>query len=144
VWIAERAHGHTHRAFVADFGWRDIYMRSRKYYIEALIIAGFFTLASGIYAALNFAFEDLPMHDYARVVVSFVCLGLLLGTIYAFDAESEMKVASRPLIRCLVGCLCGAVTGAIWQWPPEAILLGTTVGAMLGLLGMMWAKFAHF
>lgn len=118
--------------------------QTRKYYIEALIIAGFFALASGIYAALNFAFEDLPMNDYARVVVSFLCLGLFLGTIYAFDAESEMKVASRPLIRCLVGCLCGAVTGTIWQWPPEAILLAAIVGAMLGLLGMMWAKFVDF
>lgn len=118
--------------------------QARKYYIEALILAGFFALASGIYAALNLAFQDLPMNDFVRIVVSFLCLGLLLGTIYAFDAESQMKVGERPLIRCLVGCLCGAVTGAIWQWPPQAIALATIVGAMLGLLGMMWAKFAHF
>jgi hypothetical protein len=29
----------------------------RKYYVEALVVAGVMTLASGIYAALSFAFQ---------------------------------------------------------------------------------------
>jgi uncharacterized membrane protein len=118
--------------------------QARKYYVEALVVAGVMTLASGIYAALSFSFQGLPLNDHVRVVVSFLCFGLLLGTIFAFDAESDMKVGNRPFIRCGVGCLCGAVTGAIWQWPVEAIVLSAIVGAILGLLGMTWARFADF
>jgi len=118
--------------------------RGKKYYVEALIIVGLISLASGIYAALTFVFQGLPLNDYARIIGSFLCLGLLLGTILAFDSVSDMKVENRPLIRLLVGCLCGAVVGVIWHWSPEAIALATIVGAILGLLGMMWAKFVDF
>jgi uncharacterized membrane protein len=110
-------------------------------YAEALVIAGVVGLLCAIYAAVYFAFEAMPLRDYVRVLLSFLCFGLLIGTIFAFDAESELKLADRPGIRCLVGCLCGAVIGAVWDGPLEATALAIIVGAILGLLGMSWAGF---
>lgn len=116
----------------------------RKYYGEALILMGLMAAAGAIYATFSLMFEDLPFNDYARGVCSFACFGLLLGAIHAFDKESARGTPNRPFIRLMVGCLCGAAIAVIWNWSVQAIILAMLVGAILGLLGNVWAKWIEF
>lgn len=116
----------------------------RKYYGEALILMGLMAAAGATYAAISLIFSELPFNDYARGVCSFACFGLLLGAIHAFDKESGRDTPNRPFLRLLVGCLCGAAIGVIWHWQVQAIVLASLVGAILGLLGAIWANWVQF
>jgi hypothetical protein len=116
----------------------------RKHYAGALIGIGLMGIAGAMYAGLSFVLDGLPLNDYARLVFSFACLGLLIGVVEEFDAESGRHVRSRPFLRCAAGAICGAAVAVIWHSPAEAILLAAIAGAILGLLGKMWSKWMQF
>lgn len=111
---------------------------------KALLLIGLTGLAASLYAALNMAFDGLPFADYIRWIVSFMCFGLLLGGILAFDSEASERFGNRPFLRALIGALSGAAIGGVWNWPSDGIVLAGVIGLVLGLLGMVWAKHVDF
>jgi hypothetical protein len=36
------------------------------------------------------------------------------------------------------------ILAALWRWPREGVLLSALLGAILGYLGMVWAKYVQF
>ncbi|MGZ3241542.1 MAG: hypothetical protein ACXWJK_15030 [Burkholderiaceae bacterium] len=111
---------------------------------RSVLLIGLFGLVTALYAAINMVFDGMPFEHYIRGVASFACFGFLLGGIFSFDSESELKVENRPILRALVGCISGISVGLLWHWPVEGIVVSGMVASLLGLLGMVWAKYAQF
>ena len=66
------------------------------------------------------------------------------GGIYAFDPDSDLKIKSSAIGRMSFGVIASLILSALWRWPLEAVALASLIGAVLGYVGMMWAKFADF
>lgn len=87
---------------------------------------------------------DARWPDVLRGLGSFACLGFFLGGIYAFDPDSDLKIKSSSVGRSLFGVVSAAVLSLLWQWPREGLLLAVVIGAILGHLGLLWAKYVQF
>ena len=75
---------------------------------------------------------------------SFGCLGFLLGGIYAFDPESELRFRSSSLGRMFFGLVAALLLAALWRWPGEGVALAILIGILLGYFGMAWARYVNF
>lgn len=78
------------------------------------------------------------------VIASFGCFGFLLGGIYAFDPESELKIKSSAIGRMMFGLIAALLLAILWRWPGEGMALAALLGVVLGYLGMTWAKYVDF
>ena len=112
---------------------------------KAIILAVFFAVTSAG-AALSYAasWTDISWRQAQLWAASFCCLGFLLGGIYAFDPDSNLKIKSSAIGRMSFGVIASLILSALWRWPLEGVALASLIGAVLGYLGMMWAKFADF
>ncbi|MBR7634155.1 hypothetical protein [Janthinobacterium lividum] len=112
---------------------------------KAIILAVFFAVISAG-AALSYAapWTDISWRQALLWTGSFCCLGFLLGGIYAFDPDSDLKIKSSAIGRMSFGVIASLILSALWRWPLEGVALAGLIGAVLGYLGMMWAKFADF
>jgi len=112
---------------------------------KAIILAVFFAMASAA-AALSYVspWTDISWQRVLLWTGSFGCFGFLLGGIYAFDPESDLKIKSSALGRMSFGVLASFIFAALWRWPIEGIALASLIGAVLGYFGMTWAKFVDF
>ena len=112
---------------------------------KAIILAVFFSMISAC-AALSYAalWTDISWRHALLGTGSFGCLGFLLGGIYAFDPDSDLKIKSSAIGRMSFGVIASLILSALWRWPLEAVALASLIGAVLGYVGMMWAKFADF
>jgi hypothetical protein len=112
---------------------------------KALILAIFFaviTAAAGmLYAA---PWTGIRWHDLLLGIGSFACFGFLLGGIYAFDPESDLKITSSGTGRMSFGAAAALILSVLWHWPLEGAALAVLMGAMLGYLGMTWARYVDF
>lgn len=118
---------------------------SMKTFREALILAALFSAITAIAGLLH----GIPsLHSTLKEVLlgtgSFGCLGFLLGGIYAFDPESELRIKSSSIGRMFFGLLASLLLAALWQWPREAIGLAALAGVVLGYFGMTWARYINF
>ena len=112
---------------------------------KAIILAIVFALIAAIAALLHAApWTDLSWRGTLLGLGSFGCFGFLLGGIHAFDPESDLKITSSASGRISFGVLAALVLSALWRWPPDGIALASIIGAVLGYLGMTWAKFVDF
>lgn len=114
-----------------------------KYLLQALGVVGLCSLVGAAYAAFNFIDGCRPLGNHLRLILSGACVGSFAGCIFAFDADSDLHVADRPLLRGVAGALCGLALGCIWHWGREGFILATVIGTGLGLLGMIWARILH-
>jgi hypothetical protein len=107
---------------------------------KAFLLGMFFAVVAAI-AALSYS---LPSggnwRDLVRWLASFGCFGFLFGGVYAFDPESELKIRSSVLGRTTFGIVAAILLSALWHWPVEGAALAALGGAVLGYLGMLWAR----
>jgi hypothetical protein len=112
---------------------------------KAIILAVFFSMISAV-AALSYASQWTDI-SWRRVLLgtgSFGCFGFLLGGIYAFDPESDLKIKSSAIGRMSFGIVAALILSVLWRWPLEGVALASLIGAVLGYFGMIWARFADF
>ena len=112
--------------------------------VRGLLMVGSFGVGLAAYAVLQVVTRGPALIGAVPFIASFACFGLLLGAIFAFDEESELKAADRPLLRVALSVLSGLSLALIWHWPGEAIALSVLVSGVLGFFGMLWAKYVDF
>jgi hypothetical protein len=112
---------------------------------KALVLAVMCALLAG-FAGLTYLVPagGASWTSALRWVGSFCCLGFLLGGIYAFDPDSDLKITCSAIGRMVFGLAAALLLSAVWRWPLEAAALAGLVGAALGYFGMSWAKHANF
>lgn len=112
---------------------------------KAIILAVLFAVLSAV-AALSHVvtWTDTSWQRALIGTGSFGCFGLLLGGIYAFDPESDLKIKSSAIGRMSFGVMASLILSALWRWPLEGIALASLIGAALGYFGMTWAKLVDF
>lgn len=124
--------------------------RSRLVAIAGTILL--FALVFVVALLLN-GFPYLPWNDwraFVGIAVFFGVLGAFYGTIVALDRESGMAKEDRPLLRTvLCGALAAAAVMLVQAWPPHTFdplgpVTGFVIGAFLGWLGWVWAKYIDF
>jgi len=112
---------------------------------KALILAILFAVITAVAGILYGApWTAVGWHSLLLFVGSFGCFGFLLGGIYAFDPESDLKITSSAPGRTSFGAAASLVLSALWHWPLEGVALAGLVGVVLGYLGMIWAKYVDF
>ncbi|MFZ4877695.1 hypothetical protein ACL9RI_21655 [Janthinobacterium sp. Mn2066] len=112
---------------------------------KALILVIWFAVVAALAGLLHAApWTGASLQRLALWAVSCGCVGLLLGGIYAFDAESELKIKSSAVGRTAIGIAASLLLAVVWRWPLEGMVLAGSIGAALGYLGMLWAKYAYF
>ncbi len=77
-------------------------------------------------------------------IASLACFGFLLGGIYAFDPQSDLKIMPSSFGRISFGIAASLLLAFLWHWPFEGALLAGLIGAVLGYFGMSWAKYIDF
>lgn len=117
---------------------------ARRQVLRGLLLAGGVAVGVAAYAAVEVLIGGDSLAGFLPLVASFGCFGLLLGAIFAFDAESEFKGTNRPLARVLTSTVAGLALSLLWRWPAEGVALSALVFGFLGYLGMSWAKYVDF
>lgn len=87
---------------------------------------------------------DISSQRLLLCIAFFGCFGMLLGGIYAFDAESDLNIRASVIGRITIGSTASLILGLVWHWSLEFIVLASFIGAVLGYLGMSWAKYVEF
>ena len=111
---------------------------------KSLTLGLLFAVAAAI-AGLTYALPS--QSDWSRVllgVASLACFGFLLGGIYAFDPNSDLRIKASSFGRISFGIVSALLLSALWRWPTEAVALSVLLGIILGYLGMLWAKYVEF
>lgn len=111
---------------------------------KSVALGALFAAAAAI-AGLSYALPSQA--EWGRLllgIASFACFGFFLGGIYAFDPESELKIKSSSFGRVSFGLVSALLLAALWRWPLEGVFLSALLGAILGYLGMSWAKYVQF
>jgi hypothetical protein len=116
----------------------------RQPLVRGLFVAGGFAVGVAAYAALQVVSGGNSLSGLLPLVASFGCFGLLLGAIYAFDANAEFKGVSRPIPRVATSAVAGLALALLWRWPLEGALLSVLVASFLGYLGLLWARYVDF
>ncbi|ABE42433.1 hypothetical protein [Polaromonas sp. JS666] len=112
--------------------------------LGGLLIAGSFAILGAAYALLQVVSRGHSLGGAIQFIASFACIGLLLGTIFAFDGGSEVKTTDRPFVRIAVGCFSGLLLALIWHWLGDGIALSVLLSGILGYLGTFWARYVDF
>jgi hypothetical protein len=126
-----------HRCVPVNF---DVRAHSMTSFIKGLALAALFAVFAAAYALLNAGSFSGGLQALLLWVASFACFGFLVGGIYAFDPRSEFKIRSSSTARVATGAIAGMALCALWRWPGAAIALAALVGAVLGYLGLLWAR----
>lgn len=111
---------------------------------KALILAMVFAVTTGVAALLYAVPWTGSWQRLLLWVASFGCLGILLGGIYAFDPESDLKIKPSSIGRITFGITASLLLSVLWHWPFEGVLLAGLVGAVVSYFGMSWAKYVDF
>lgn len=116
-----------------------------KNFHKALLLAVFFSAITAIAALLYGAtWANTTWREVLLGMGSFGCFGFLLGGIYAFDPESELKIKSSSIGRIGFGLVASLLLSILWHWPSEAVALAALGGGLLGYFGMAWARYVDF
>jgi hypothetical protein len=114
------------------------------YLSKALILAILFAVISGAIVLLYAVpWTDVSWQRLLLGVASAGCFGFLLGGIYAFDPRSDIKIKASPAGRIAFGLVASLLLSALWHWSFERAALAAIVGAVLGYVGMAWAKYVE-
>jgi hypothetical protein len=112
---------------------------------KALVLAVLFAVICGAIVLLYTApWTDVSWQRLLLGVASAGCFGFLLGGIYAFDPESDIKIKSSSIGRITFGVMASLLLSALWHWPVEGAALAGLVGAVLGYFGLAWAKYVDY
>lgn len=115
-----------------------------RHWTQGLFIAAFFGAMVAVCALVEFVTSEPGPASAARIVASFGCLGFLLGSIYAFDSASELVVTNMPRVRMVLAVLAAVVLSRLWHFHAAATVGCCLVFAILGYLGMTWARYVDF
>jgi hypothetical protein len=108
-----------------------------KGFLVAAVGAGVFAL----HTLLQTFLHGGPFSGLLMWIATSGCFGFLVGGILAFDPESPCKVKENSFARTLIGAASGAALAFLWNWSGDALMLATLLGAILGCMGMIWAKY---
>jgi len=112
--------------------------------VKGLALAAMFAFIAGAYALIN----AIPFHGQWGTLflwsASIACFGFLLGGIFAFDPQSELKIKAIAPARILFGVAAACGLGMLWKWPVDGLAAASIVGGLLGYLGMQWARYVDF
>jgi hypothetical protein len=112
---------------------------------KALTLATIFSVVTAIAALLyGVPWANSTWREVLLGIASFGCFGFLLGGVYAFDPESELKIKSSAIGRMFFGLIAALLLSVLWRWPGQGTALAALVGAVLGYFGMTWAKYVDF
>lgn len=116
-----------------------------KNFYKALLLAVFFATITAIAALLYGApWRNTTSREVLLGVGSFGCFGFLLGGIYAFDPESDIRITSSAIGRMFFGLIASLLLSVMWRWSGEGIALAAFIGVLLGYFGMAWAQYVNF
>jgi hypothetical protein len=105
-----------------------------------LFIAACSAVAFTVYGAIELLFSGGKHADYARVLGSFACFGVLAGGVLAYDTWPGMDTKERPVLRTLFGAMAGLLLALIWSWSSEGVALSVIAASILGYAGSTWAR----
>lgn len=113
-----------------------------KNFYKALILAAFFAATTAI-ASLSYGvpWANTTWREALLGIGSFGCFGFLLGGIYAFDPNSELRIKPSSTGRMCFGLIASLLLSVLWHWPSEGVALAVIVGVLLGYFGLSWAKY---
>ena len=94
-----------------------------------------------LYTFLQTFLHGGPFSGLFLWIATSGCFGFLVGGILAFDPESKVKVRANSFARILVGASSGMAVSILWHWPGDALATATLLGAILGYMGMAWARY---
>ena len=114
--------------------------------VRRLLFVGLVAIAISAYGIFEIFINGDWLPGQFRVIASLGCFGLLLGACHAFDNDqtTDGGVANMPLARTILGGLAGLTLALLWRWPVPGMLLSCSVSALLGNLGVAWAKYVDF
>jgi hypothetical protein len=92
---------------------------------KAFILAVFFAVITAV-AALSYAapWTDISWRRALLGAGSFGCFGFLLGGIYAFDPESDLKIKSSAIGRISFGVIASLMKTLHHQTPAQQFQQG--------------------
>ena|SRR5579862_5938731 len=129
----------------AGVAYKTTTMRSiSPHWTRGLFIAGFCGAVVAVCTVFELVTSSPGPAGAARIVASFGCLGFLLGSIYAFDSASDLVVTNMPRVRIILAALAALVLSRLWHFHASATVSWCLVFALLGYLGMTWAKYVDF
>jgi hypothetical protein len=93
-----------------------------------------------IYCVFTVTIQSGELPKELRLWGSFASLGVLVGSIWAFDRESNPKVQERPIARILLSAAAGLGFGLINSLETEGLLAAIIGFGILGYIGDLWLK----
>jgi hypothetical protein len=112
-----------------------------KWVAKGLLVAAVGAGVFALYTLLQTFLHGGPFSGLLLWIATSGCFGFLVGGILAFDPESKVKVKANSFARTLIGAGSGAALALLWNWPGDALMLAALLGATLGYMGMIWAKY---
>lgn len=105
-----------------------------------LVAAGCAALFA-VYGLAEALFRNRESHGLLQYAAAFGCFGFMCGAILAFHAEAGDRHEDRPVLRTILSAIAGVAFGWVLRFSTEAVALLALVAAILGYLGMRWAKY---
>jgi len=115
-----------------------------KKIFKGILFACFVGLGVAFLALLQIGFDFNSLSETFKFMISFGCLGFLLGGIYAFDSESKEQPISNTFIRIATGIFSAIVFSFMWKFNSEEVTLAVLVCGSLSYFGLSWAKHVDF
>ncbi|UXI65923.1 hypothetical protein [Tahibacter amnicola] len=112
--------------------------------LQAILWIAGTAVGLGLYAAWLSLSEGRSQSTLLPLAISFGCVGMLLGAIYAFDSEASVSVGNNTMLRVGLSALAGLILALFWRWTAEGIVSSVVVFAGLGYVGMRWARYVDF
>ena len=123
---------------------RNILEKLKKFIGKPVGIIVLFALSLAMVAFVEALLYSPNLIILGKLVGIFTLLGAFLGVIYATDPSEQFKVRARPLLRTLVSGAIGATFAVVLRLSAVASVICVGIFAMLGWLGMKWARYIDF
>ncbi len=118
--------------------------KSKKFIAKPIGIIVLFALGLAMVAFVEALLYSPNLITLGKLVGIFALLGAFLGVIYATDPSEQFRVRARPLLRTLVSGAIGTTYAVLLHLSPLASVICVGIFAILGWLGMKWARYVDF
>ncbi len=118
--------------------------KSKKFIAKPIGIIVLFALGLAMVAFVEALLYSPNLITLGKLVGIFALLGAFLGVIYGTDPREQFKVRARPLLRTLVSGAIGTTYAVLLHLSPLASVICVGIFAILGWLGMKWARYVDF
>lgn len=114
--------------------------RIRSTRVLGILIAAGCAALFAAYGLAEALFRSRESHWFLQYAAAFGCFGFMCGAILAFHAEAGDRHEDRPVLRTLLSAVAGVAFGWVLRFPQEGVALSALAAAILGYIGMKWAK----